>query len=94
MRYVYLLKSMREPARCYIGVARDLDVRLQQHNDGLCFSTKKFRPWKIVYSEQYWDDEKAIEREKQLKGWSRLKKESLITGDFVKLKRLAKRRNR
>jgi len=43
-----------------------------------------------VFTEEYRDIYDAIRREKQIKGWSRKKKEALIDGDFSRLVKLAK----
>jgi putative endonuclease len=47
----------------------------------------------LVYSESYDSLKKAIERERQLKRWSRTKKKALIVGDAARLKQLGKRRS-
>ena len=68
--------------------------RFQEHVDGLipaCYTFKR-RPVELVYSEFYTQVHDAITREKQIKGWSRKKKEALINGDFEELKRLARNR--
>ena len=63
----------------YIGVTSDLTKRVYEHKnhlvDGL---TSKYNTSKLVYFELYDDMESAIKREKTLKGWKRVKKESLI----------------
>jgi tRNA/rRNA methyltransferase len=46
--------------------------------------TKHRRPVKIVYQEEYGSLVEARQREQQLKGWSRLKKEKLIGGSWKK----------
>jgi len=45
-----------------------------------------------VYEEQHPSEQRAIERERQLKHWSRQKKQALVSGDLADLKGLAKRR--
>jgi len=47
----------------------------------------------LKYFEVFHDVEQAIAREKQLKGWSRKKKQALITENYDRLKLLAKSRN-
>ena len=51
-------------------------------------------PVKLVYFEEYERIEEAFRREKQLQGWSRKKKEALISGDIDKLHFLAECKNR
>ena len=77
---------------CYIGVTNDLDRRLWEHNTGFdigCYTYSK-RPVKLKYYETTNDVKQAILREKQLKGWSRKKKEALFKEDWNELKRLSK----
>ena len=52
------------------------------------------RPVTCVFSEMYTDPELAIRIEKQIKGWSRKKKEALIAKDFYALHELAKCKNK
>lgn len=64
----------------YIGITDNLKLRLEQHRNKNSFFTKKFSDIKFVYCEQYPTKTSAAEREKQLKGWSRAKKQLLIDG--------------
>ncbi|QQS18442.1 GIY-YIG nuclease family protein [Candidatus Saccharibacteria bacterium] len=76
--YVYI---MTNPSRTtlYIGVTNNLVRRIWEHQakqlDGF---TKKYNCVCLVYYEEVANALVAIEREKQLKGWSRRKKEELI----------------
>lgn len=68
----------------YTGSAADLSQRLWQHEQGTVSSyTYNRRPVKLVWSshvtERY---SEALRWERQIKGWSRAKKEALIRGDF------------
>lgn len=47
---------------------------------------------KLVYKEEYASIEQAFQRERQLHGWSRAKKEALIKGDLERLKELSAHR--
>ena len=91
MYYVYIIRSVSFSRRLYVGFTTDLFARVADHNEGKCVFTKKFRPWNIVHSEQFETESFALKRERQLKGWSRAKKEAIIRGDFGELKRLSKR---
>ena len=63
----------------YTGVANNLYKRVWQHkNDLIEGFTKKYQCHKLVHFEETGDVESAITREKQIKGWSRRKKEALI----------------
>jgi putative endonuclease len=52
----------------YIGYTSDIESRLKSHNE---LATKgytiKYRPWKIIYTEEYNEKNEAIKREKFLK---------------------------
>ena len=52
--------------------------------------TSKRRPVELMYCQQFNDINQAIELEKQIKGWSRRKKEALIKEDWEKLKLYSK----
>ncbi len=89
--YLYILRSINQLGELYIGHTRDLNQRLGYHNSGRCPHTAKFMPWEIIYTEQFDDEAEAVKRERQIKGWTRAKKEALIAGDRQALKNLAKR---
>ncbi|MCB9895854.1 MAG: GIY-YIG nuclease family protein [Planctomycetes bacterium] len=78
----------------YVGHCGDLKDRLAEHSRGEgAKHTRDRLPVELVYSEQFETQADAINRERQLKRWSRAKKEALISGDLAALKRAAKRRN-
>ena len=65
----------------YTGVTSDLKRRVYEHKEKLIEGfTKRYNTTKLVYYEIYRDAEKAILREKQIKGGSRAKKEILVNG--------------
>ena len=66
MYYVYLLKSMIKNW-VYIGCTSDLIKRLQEHQLGKCYSTRKYVPLTLVYYEAYSSKEDAYTREQKLK---------------------------
>ena len=89
--YVYILRCA--DGSLYVGSAQDLHVRLKAHNEGRgAAHTFGHRPARLVYSESLSSQNDALRRERQLKHWSRGKKEALINGDLQRLKRLSKRR--
>jgi len=59
-------------------MTNDLSKRINEHKNKQSFFTKKFSEIKLVYSEKYENKYDAAKREKQLKGWSRIKKQNLI----------------
>lgn len=77
----------------YVGSTKDIENRLNEHQKGRgCGFTKAHLPVTLVYTEEYTTIDQAYKRERQLHGWSRAKKEALISGDIEKLKLLSKRK--
>ncbi len=66
MMFVYVLKSEKEE-RLYVGMTISVEKRLKEHNAGKTKSTKGYRPWKVVHTEEYPDRTTARKREKYLK---------------------------
>jgi len=92
--YVYILKC--SDGSYYTGVTNDLERRLYEHQEGLNKDsyTHKRRPVELVYFCDFNDINQAITLEKQLKGWSRKKKEAIINDNWDRLKELAKCKNK
>ena len=67
MRCVYLLRSVSDPARRYVGITDNLDRRLAEHNAGESPHTAKHRPWEVVVSVRFADGAKADAFERYLK---------------------------
>lgn len=90
--HVYILRCA--DGSYYVGSARKgLDRRVSEHNDGLFGGhTSRRRPVTLVWAEHFPDIMDAIAVERQIKGWSRAKKEALIRGDFAQIRALASRR--
>jgi predicted GIY-YIG superfamily endonuclease len=87
--YVYILRC--RDGSYYVGHTDNLEKRMVEHTEGLCGGyTARRRPVELVFADEFATREETIERERQLKGWSRLKKEALIRGDWDSLKRLAR----
>jgi putative endonuclease len=89
--HVYMLRCA--DGRYYVGSARlGLERRLAEHNSGAYGGyTSKRRPVVLVWSEHFLNITDAIAVERQIKGWSRSKKEALIRGDYELIRMLAKR---
>ena len=78
MYYVYILTNKTD-AVMYIGVTNDLHRRLYEHKNELIEGfTKKYHVHKLVYFEIYSEVNSAMAREKQLKHWTRAKKNRLV----------------
>ena len=88
--YVYILKC--NDGSYYTGVTNNIEKRLAEHNsdNSVTSYTFKRRPVELVYCQEFNDIKQAIELEKQIKGWSRRKKEALINEDWEKLKLYSK----
>lgn len=68
-----------------------MELRLAQHQNGEgCKYTADRRPVELVYCTEFPSIREAFEREHQVKGWRREKKEALIWGDYAVLPNLAK----
>ena len=79
MYFVYCLTNWDDSV-LYIGVTSNLPKRLYEHRHGLADGfTKKYNVYKLVYYEYTNEVYSAISREKQLKKWSRAKKDALIS---------------
>ena len=91
--YVYIVRCA--DARYYVGTTRgSLEKRIAEHNMGTFGGyTKSRRPVTLVYHQAFERITEAIAAERQLKGWSRAKKEALMRGDFSTLRQLARSRS-
>ena len=78
MYYVYMLTNQSNRV-LYTGVTSNLTRRLYEHKNELADGfTKKYHVHKLVYFDTTTDVRAAIEREKQIKGWTRAKKNALV----------------
>ena len=90
--YVYILKCA--DSTYYTGVTSNLPQRMFRHETGYytdCYTFKR-RPLELVFYSEFTDINLAIEKEKQIKKWSKSKKEALINGDYDALANLAKKK--
>ncbi len=87
MFYLYILRNIHN--RLYVGHTQNLEQRLSDHqtSHGAKF-IKDFGDFKLVYTEEFESRSAAMKRERQLKGWTRAKKEALIAGNLSLLKKL------
>jgi len=76
--YVYILTNKKDWV-LYIWVTNDLIRRIYEHKSWVFeWFTKKYLVDALIYFEQFWDITTAIEREKQIKKWKRIKKIELF----------------
>ena len=87
--FVYILRTSSNTL--YIGQTNNLEKRLREHRSKSSRSAKYIRyfiDFTLVYSEKYSTRKEAMQREVQLKKWSRAKKEALVRKNLVLLKKL------
>ena len=91
MWYVYILRCADKSF--YVGHTSDPEARKRAHDEGTASNhTAKRRPVEMVYEEAWASIADAIDRERQLKRWSRAKKEALIASNTTALHALSRRR--
>ncbi|MCH7988759.1 MAG: GIY-YIG nuclease family protein [Planctomycetes bacterium] len=88
--HVYILKCSDNSY--YVGSTSNLNQRLKTHisGHGPQYTASRL-PVELVYSELLPDLDSAVKRERQIKKWTRAKKEALIRGDLATLKMLSKK---
>ncbi|MGQ0643999.1 MAG: GIY-YIG nuclease family protein [Elusimicrobiota bacterium] len=73
------------------GHTEDLEKRLTDHNTGAAKGyTDDKRPVALLYAEEFPERVVALSHERQIKGWSRKKKEAFMRGDWAELSRLSR----
>ncbi len=89
--WCYMLRLLS--GTLYIGSTRKLEERCKNHFSGNgCRTTRIDPPVGVLYTEEFRTYSEALQRERQLKHWSRGKKEALIRGDMEVLHKLSRRR--
>jgi putative endonuclease len=94
MFWVYILKCADNSY--YTGHTDNLENRLMQHRHKIythCFTATRL-PVELVFSQEFATREEALTSERQIKGWSRKKKEALIRGEWESLSIYAKRQKK
>lgn len=69
-RFVYVLRSDRNPRRHYVGLTTDVACRLAWHNAGQNEHTARHRPWHPIVTLEFRSAEAAAEFERYLKSGS------------------------
>jgi predicted GIY-YIG superfamily endonuclease len=69
-QFVYVLRSLRDPMRYYIGLTSNVTQRLSIHNSGGSSHTAQLRPWELVASIEFAKESSAVAFEKYLKSGS------------------------
>jgi tRNA/rRNA methyltransferase len=88
--YVYMLKCSDNSY--YIGHTRDLEARFAEHNNmqGGRYTSSRL-PTQMVFAQEFATQNDAFAIERQIKGWTRDKKEALISKDWNLIKNLSKK---
>jgi predicted GIY-YIG superfamily endonuclease len=69
-RFVYVIRSERQPAQYYVGRTFNVVSRLASHNEGASPRTRGHRPWRLVVAMAFADEQRAAAFEKFLKSSS------------------------
>ena len=87
--WVYILRCADNSY--YTGHTDNLEKRLAEHHSGMpkCYTSTRL-PVSLVFSEVFPSREEALVSERQIKGWSRKKKEAMMCGDWHEVSRLAR----
>ena len=86
--HVYILRCV--DYSYYVGHTDDLQRRIAQHDAGqIPGYTDGRRPVRLVFAQEFSTREEALAAERQLKGWSRAKKEALILENWERVRLLA-----
>jgi putative endonuclease len=77
----------------YTGHTDNLEKRIMEHQTGAieCYTSTRL-PVTLVFAEEFPAREEALAHERQIKGWSRKKKEAMMRGDWDEVSRLACRK--
>ncbi len=70
MKYVYILQSIEDSERYYVGSTDDLKERHRYHNTGNVPHTSKYKPWRVNTYIAFSDETRAVAFEKYLKSSS------------------------
>jgi len=87
--WVYILKC--SDGSYYTGHTDNLEMRMAQHRGRAfqsCYTATRL-PVDLVFSQEFPSREEALASERQIKGWSRKKKEAMMHGDWKEVSRLA-----
>ncbi|MCU4673699.1 GIY-YIG nuclease family protein [Microbacterium fluvii] len=90
MAWMYILEC--SDRSLYVGSTVNLEQRLWQHEVGEGAEyTKRRRPVRLIYSEEFERIDEAYAREKQVQGWGRAKRLALVHGRLERLNALSRK---
>ncbi|WP_435203325.1 GIY-YIG nuclease family protein [Qipengyuania sp. 902] len=91
--FTYLLRC--NDGSYYVGHTEELEYRFAQHRSGALGGYTAGRlPVSLEWSQDFPTRDEAFDAERQIKGWSRAKKQALIAGDWEEISLLARNRQR
>ena len=82
--FVYILQS-EENDRFYVGRSQNPERRLDHHNSTSTGFTSRYRPWTLVFTEEFPTKEKAIEAERLIKSWKSKKMTRYVVEGKIQL---------
>tara|TARA_Y100000768_G_C23514950_1_gene467703 strand:- start:237 stop:527 length:291 start_codon:yes stop_codon:yes gene_type:complete len=90
--HVYILQCSDDSF--YTGITNNIDKRIEEHNseDYPKSYVHKRRPVQLVWYASFTNPQAAINKEKQIKRWSRAKKQALIEENYLALQQFSKKR--
>jgi putative endonuclease len=65
--YVYILRSLKDPAKTYVGFTQRLEDRLKEHNDGSQIYSRRYAPWERITYVAFSERKLALDFEAYLK---------------------------
>ncbi len=67
MKYITYILLNFLGTKTYVGHTKDIENRLIEHNNGNSKYTKRYKPWKVIYSEAFITEKESIVKEKYFK---------------------------
>jgi len=87
MNYITYILLSRIASKTYVGHTNNLKRRISEHNSGKTVFSKRYKPWTIIYTEKFLDEQSSIKREKYFKSAAgrRWMKKNLFSGQDARV---------
>jgi putative endonuclease len=82
--WLYILESEAN-RRFYVGISTNPERRLKHHNTTETGFTARYRPWRLVFSQQFDSEREARTAERKIKDWKRRKMTRLVIEGTIEL---------
>jgi putative endonuclease len=82
---VYILQS-EQNGRYYVGRSQNPEARVEHHNTTSTGFTARYRPWRLVFQQEFDTKAEAIEAEQLIKGWKSRKMTRYVVEGKIDLK--------